>query len=72
MIKINRSKMDIAEKDIRDFYKSHSAEELRAEIAKDDRRRCESYSTIRQKFQQDQIEERIVVLREMLEGLLKG
>ena len=61
--------MKAAEKDVRDFYKTNTPEELEAEIAKDERSLRRRFSSIRRKRQQDDIESRIAILRDMLKHL---
>lgn len=58
--------MGKAEKDVRDFYRTHSAQELLTEISKDERSLRHHFYSIRQKRLQDQIESRISILKAML------
>lgn len=58
--------MTKAEKDVRDFYASHSAQALQAEILRDERTLRRHFYSIRQKRFQDQIESRIGILKAML------
>ncbi|MGF7077715.1 hypothetical protein [Mucilaginibacter sp. UYCu711] len=58
--------MHKAEKDMRDFYRSHSPDELEAEIARDERSLKRHFYSIRQKQLQEQIESRINILKAML------
>lgn len=61
--------MNAAEKDLRGSYASHSKEELQQEIFINEISLRSSFPRIKDKIQQDDIESRIAILKDMLSKL---
>jgi hypothetical protein len=61
--------MKASEKDVRSFYAKHTKEELRAEIIKDQNRLNTTFRRIRDKNDQESVESRITILKDMMSKL---